>query len=420
MRFIQRLSYALLTLTLLTCVSAADEGEEEPEFIVGEANITSIRVEDGSIIVEGTLPDGCTSISTVEQQIDGNMLIITVSTERPADLMCTQAIVNFEQEIPLNIENIPDGEYEVVINGITAENRFDPQIVITCPLPDADYDVYTDDLNGLCFRFPSGYRIAAADGQTTITAGVDSDLNPLPFLAIEFIDLETPLETFIKEGFNDIFFEETALDGGTLYETILLVGPNLSRIGFIAANNSVLRLVNRPVEGGSDEAITASENLWTAVTHTMLFFQPDPESDAEPTRSTFLEANHLNITIPVNWQISHQDDITEFMPIESAETWLTLQPLPDFPEVDTPDALLITAANLIEVDVSTFEALQNDTTKGIVAFPGPEPACQTIFIWHDMGVNRMDVSSAACDSDGIRDPVVEQIIKAIQVVTTEK
>lgn len=420
MRFVQRLSYALCMLALVATVSSGQDATEQPAVITGEANITAARIENGNIIIEGTFPDGCTTMGSIDQQIDGDMLIITANTERPADLMCTQAIVSFEQTLPLDLASIPDGEYQVIVNGIAAEGLFNPQAAVTCPAPDVSHDLYTDAQNGLCFLIPADAVITIGETRTTITPPESSGLDPLPLFALEFMDIETPVETYIKEAMRDIFFQQIALDAGILYQANMLLGSTMSRMGFIQAHNKALQLFNSPVQNAPDDALTASDELWSTVTASLSFFTPDPESNAEPTRSTFLEANQFSVTVPVDWVVSKQMDVTNLMPADSTESWMTIQPLPDFPDVDTPDELLVAASNLLGLEETTYETLQNNSTKGVIGFPGPDPACETVFLWHNAGVSRINLNSRACNDDGTRSTVVNTIISAIQVVTPQE
>jgi hypothetical protein len=74
---------------------------------------------------QGNLPDGCTLIeqSRVEQQ--ENTFVVTISTIRPADMLCTQAVVPFEEIVSLDVEGLPAGTYTVDVNGVTTTFTLD-------------------------------------------------------------------------------------------------------------------------------------------------------------------------------------------------------------------------------------------------------------------------------------------------------
>jgi hypothetical protein len=70
--------------------------------------------------VRGNLPDGCTKISQIAQTRQANFISVDVFTERRADMVCTQAVVPFEETVPLEVRGLPAGTYTVDVNGVTA------------------------------------------------------------------------------------------------------------------------------------------------------------------------------------------------------------------------------------------------------------------------------------------------------------
>jgi inhibitor of cysteine peptidase len=71
-----------------------------------------------NVVARGNLPDGCTRIDQIEQQRQGNKFLVTITTARPADQMCTQALVPFEQAISLDVAGLKAGTYTVDVNGV--------------------------------------------------------------------------------------------------------------------------------------------------------------------------------------------------------------------------------------------------------------------------------------------------------------
>ncbi|HUN23429.1 MAG TPA: hypothetical protein PK299_09905 [Anaerolineales bacterium] len=75
-------------------------------------------------LVKGNLADGCTTIGTETQQLplgDSNVFSINLNPSRPADAMCTEALVPFERLIPLKTNTLPAGNYVLEIHGVTTE-----------------------------------------------------------------------------------------------------------------------------------------------------------------------------------------------------------------------------------------------------------------------------------------------------------
>lgn len=79
-----------------------------------------------SLTVRGNLADGCTELVGISQSMtDDNTIAVTLDVRRPADLMCTQALVPFEQSFALDILGLPAGEYTVTVDGLTTTFTLD-------------------------------------------------------------------------------------------------------------------------------------------------------------------------------------------------------------------------------------------------------------------------------------------------------
>ena len=68
-------------------------------------------------VITGNLPDACSTIDSVEQELDGTTFSLTVSAVRPSDLMCAQVLTPFTEEVLLETEGLEPGEYTVDVNG---------------------------------------------------------------------------------------------------------------------------------------------------------------------------------------------------------------------------------------------------------------------------------------------------------------
>lgn len=98
----------------------------EGEIQTGNAPIENIEIRilesfpvQVHAVVSGYLPDGCTTIASAEAVNEGSTFQIHVTTQRPADAICTMAIVEFEEVIPLNTTDLPAGTYDVVADGVS-------------------------------------------------------------------------------------------------------------------------------------------------------------------------------------------------------------------------------------------------------------------------------------------------------------
>ncbi len=87
----------------------------------GRATVASIEIVIAEsfpvqvfAILRGHLGDGCTEITGITSRgpVD-NRFYIDITTERPADAICTQALVPFEHNVPIDAYGLPAGDYEV-------------------------------------------------------------------------------------------------------------------------------------------------------------------------------------------------------------------------------------------------------------------------------------------------------------------
>jgi len=124
----------LVTVALLVVVAAAcatGPGGDE-SFIYGTAQVDSIDLlmlesfpVQINLVARGNLPDGCTTIHRVTQARQGDTFKVTITTTRPADKACTEALVPFEETIALEVAGLPAGTYTVDVNGVTASFTLD-------------------------------------------------------------------------------------------------------------------------------------------------------------------------------------------------------------------------------------------------------------------------------------------------------
>lgn len=76
-------------------------------------------------VVRGNLPDGCTRISGVTAERNGDTFVIAIAAERDADAMCTQALVPFEENVTLDILGLDAGSYTVQAGDASASFTLD-------------------------------------------------------------------------------------------------------------------------------------------------------------------------------------------------------------------------------------------------------------------------------------------------------
>jgi inhibitor of cysteine peptidase len=102
------------------------QGASGGDYTYGTANVESVQIMilesfpvQIQVIAEGYLPDGCTEINEIKTEREGNVFNINISTKRPKDAVCTQAIESFTRTIPLDVWGLKAGNYTVNVNGAT-------------------------------------------------------------------------------------------------------------------------------------------------------------------------------------------------------------------------------------------------------------------------------------------------------------
>lgn len=73
-----------------------------------------------SAVVGGFPPDGCVAIDGVGQVRDGNSSLITLTTARPAEAVCSQSAAPYEKVVELDVASLPKGVYTVTPHGASA------------------------------------------------------------------------------------------------------------------------------------------------------------------------------------------------------------------------------------------------------------------------------------------------------------
>lgn len=107
---------------------AADEADKEKkEMVIGTAPVETVQVEvigsdplQAQATVTGYLPDGCTELGEMTQEWQGDTLIVTLTTQRPAGMACITMISPYEQVIPLDVSGVTAGTYTVQVNDVAA------------------------------------------------------------------------------------------------------------------------------------------------------------------------------------------------------------------------------------------------------------------------------------------------------------
>jgi len=106
-------------------ISTADLRTAEMPNYKDDVQVDDVSVEIGvgspipvHAIVSANLPKSCGQLGEVQLKRDGNTFFVRLIAELPAQTDCNNDALPFRLEVPLNIVNLPEGTYEVNVNGV--------------------------------------------------------------------------------------------------------------------------------------------------------------------------------------------------------------------------------------------------------------------------------------------------------------
>jgi inhibitor of cysteine peptidase len=130
---------AVLALVLAACVpipitapTVTPDAPAIPGMTSGLATVDSVEVQilEGApaallVIARGNFPDSCTSIDETSWTQEGNTFVVVITSVRPVDAVCTQALVPFEETVLIEPKaELDSGIYTIDVNGVAAEVAF--------------------------------------------------------------------------------------------------------------------------------------------------------------------------------------------------------------------------------------------------------------------------------------------------------
>ena len=108
-------------------------------FVKDDIKVDSVNIDIGvgspipvHAIVSANLPNACAQLGEVRVHREGTTFFVRLVAYAPAQTECNPDTLPFRLEIPLNIIDLPEGPYEVNVNGVTAS--FDPRTVPASPV----------------------------------------------------------------------------------------------------------------------------------------------------------------------------------------------------------------------------------------------------------------------------------------------
>lgn len=181
---------------------AGDGNEMSEEYTYGTAAVENIQIMilesfpvQVQVAVEGYFPDGCTDINEIKTEREGNTFNVSISTKRPKDAVCTEAIVPFAENVPLDVYGLEAGTYTVDVNGVTGTFELATDNIIEEPFPEAGRNPsFTEADNGTTATFGNGtvFYLKLSENPTTGYSWELELSQGLSLLSDEYIQDEPP------------------------------------------------------------------------------------------------------------------------------------------------------------------------------------------------------------------------------------
>jgi hypothetical protein len=112
--------------------SASPRRTGDMPIVKDDIQVDDVKVEIGvgspipvKAVISGNLPNTCAQLGEVRLHRDGKTFFVRLVAYIPDQTECSPDTIPFRLEMPLNIVNLPEGPYEVNVNGVTVS--FDPQ-----------------------------------------------------------------------------------------------------------------------------------------------------------------------------------------------------------------------------------------------------------------------------------------------------
>lgn len=244
--------------------------------------------------VTGSLADGCVQIDGSEQAVNGSTIQITIRTTRMTDALCTDALVPFIQNIPVDIAGLAPGEYAIEVNSVDAgaslliedwpiptdlgEGDGSGRLARPeqCPVGSAEVYELVDQAQGLCFVYAAAYQIDSPQPGTFVISGeAEGNVRPSLLITIEAAEGHTldDVQAALAADYAgiDVTFQATTLGGQPALVSETLPGVTATRQAFVVWADRLYTLVLQPVDSALPDHSEAAEQIWAEVAGSLTF-----------------------------------------------------------------------------------------------------------------------------------------------------
>ncbi len=250
-----------------TATPQPDKSVESEDVILSEATVESIDIlilesfpVQVLVNVIGLLSDGCSTLADITSKQEGDTFFVTITEQRPADAVCTQQLVPFEENVGLDVNGLSAGTYTVNVNGVT--DTFILDIDNTAILPDTDgEDVSSDE----------GVSSNIEASQEDVSSGVvlpHEDVAELLRLTLEraLIAQEIPDYELLTADRDVIILSTENIDSALVPElssiNLMLLSPEEIQIKANAEGDFLYLRFDEFTAVSPTEARVALDNIW--------------------------------------------------------------------------------------------------------------------------------------------------------------
>jgi len=154
-----------ITALLTSCASPVNPAVEpttrtdptpqatQPQLTRREAQVQSVEIQilqnaplQINAVIHGNLTESCATMGDSQVQYSSNTIEITVYAVSRSDIGCMQSTTPFETTVPLNVNDLSNGTYTVIANGVSAVFTL-PMID---PIPSPEPTTITAPTNSAC------------------------------------------------------------------------------------------------------------------------------------------------------------------------------------------------------------------------------------------------------------------------------
>ncbi|MDX1665171.1 MAG: hypothetical protein R3272_15370 [Candidatus Promineifilaceae bacterium] len=276
----------------------------------GKAYIDSVEILllesfplQAQAVVSGNLSDGCTTIEEIQSTQVGNTFEVNIITSRPADALCTEALVPFSETVSLDIHGLRAGTYSVEAGEQSASFTLETdnvipeepaagapggdvlaQIPFSCQAHDESRAPYLFLPGGFCLQYPRTFRVGsftAAGSEGVIFYGPALSEGPQPLHATLTLEMVGPangrtLAAVVEEAtaeFSglDITPQEVQFGGESALLLENMPGVVQQRVLYTIHDETVYRVAVSPTDAELSEAASDVELVWSTVRDTFTF-----------------------------------------------------------------------------------------------------------------------------------------------------